>query len=240
MLSYLSSGLSMREILFSLLVSIPVIIFALSFHEAAHAFVAWKMGDPTARNMGRLTLDPLKHLDPVGTLVMVLFGFGWAKPVPINTRYFKKPKKGMALTALAGPLSNLLLAFASALIYGVLYYFGVFDKWLISGNITETVPIFLSFLAYTLLVNSFTLNTYLAVFNLLPVPPFDGSRIAFVILPDKWYFAVMKYERIIMIVLLALMWTGVFSMPLNWLSNMIMNGIIKIVNMFLGLLSLIF
>ncbi len=237
MLSYLSSGLSMREILFSLLVSIPVIIFALSFHEAAHAFVAWKMGDPTARNMGRLTLDPLKHLDPVGTLVMVLFGFGWAKPVPINTRYFKKPKNGMALTALAGPLSNLLLAFVSALIYGVLYYFGVFD---ISENITESLPTFLRFLTGILLGNSFTLNTYLAVFNLLPVPPFDGSRIAFVILPDKWYFAVMKYERIIMIVLLALMWTGVFSMPLNWLSNMLMNGIFKIVNMLLGLLSLVF
>lgn len=240
MLSYLTSGASAGEIIFSLLVSVPVIIFALSFHEASHAFVAYKMGDPTARNLGRLTLDPIKHLDPIGTLAMLLFGFGWAKPVPINSRYFKKPKRGMALTALAGPLSNILLAFVFALVFGILSFFGFFDRLGYSANLTENLPTFLCYLLYILLYNSFTLNTYLAVFNLLPIPPFDGSRIAFIVLPDKWYFAVMKYERIIMIVLLALMWTGILTTPLTWLSDLLLDGIFKIVNLFLRLLSLIF
>lgn len=240
MLSYLTSGASAGEILFSLLVSIPVIIFALSFHEASHAFVAYKMGDPTARNLGRLTLDPIKHLDPIGTIAMLLFGFGWAKPVPINSRYFKKPKWGMAFTALAGPLSNLLLAFVFALIFGVLSFFGFFNVIGSATSLTESLATFICFFLYILLYNSFTLNVHLAVFNLLPIPPFDGSRIAFVILPDKWYFAVMKYERIIMIVLLALMWTGVLTTPLSWLSDILLDGIFKIVNLFLRLLSLIF
>lgn len=240
MLSYLGSGLSLREMLLSLLLSLPVIVFALSFHESAHAFVAWKLGDPTARNMGRLTLDPLKHLDPIGTLMMVLFGFGWAKPVPVNSRYFKKPKWGMALTALAGPLSNVLLAFVFALIYGTLSYFNVFLPLLTASSYTETFGIAMLYILHVVLFNSITLNAYLAVFNLLPVPPFDGSRIAFVFLPDRFYFAVMKYERIIMLVLLALLWTGILTTPFSLLANLLIKLIFKVVGLFTGLLSLIF
>ena len=107
---------STQEII-AVLFAIPCVLLSLSFHEFAHAWVAYKLGDPTARNMGRLTLNPLKHLDPIGTLFMILFGFGYARPVPINPRYFKDPRKGMALTAAAGPLSNLLLAFLGALLY---------------------------------------------------------------------------------------------------------------------------
>lgn len=240
MLSYLGSGLSLREMLLSLLLSLPVIVFALSFHESAHAFVAWKLGDPTARNMGRLTLDPLKHLDPIGTLMMVLFGFGWAKPVPVNSRYFKKPKWGMALTALAGPLSNVLLAFVFALVYGILSYFNVFLPLLTASSYTETFGIAMLYILHVVLFNSITLNAYLAVFNLLPVPPFDGSRIAFVFLPDRFYFAVMKYERIIMLVLLALLWTGILTTPFSLLANLLIKLIFKVVGLFTGLLSLIF
>ena len=240
MLSYLGSGLSLREMLLSLLLSLPVIVFALSFHESAHAFVAWKLGDPTARNMGRLTLDPLKHLDPIGTLMMVLFGFGWAKPVPVNSRYFKKPKWGMALTALAGPLSNVLLAFVFALVYGILSYFNVFLPLLTASSYTETFGTAMLYILHVILANSITLNAYLAVFNLLPVPPFDGSRIAFVFLPDRFYFAVMKYERIIMIVLLALLWTGILTTPFSLLANLLIKLIFKVVGLVTGLLSLIF
>lgn len=240
MLSYLGSGLSLREMLLSLLLSLPVIVFALSFHESAHAFVAWKLGDPTARNMGRLTLDPLKHLDPIGTLMMVLFGFGWAKPVPVNSRYFKKPKWGMALTALAGPLSNVLLAFVFALVYGILSYFNVFLPLLTASSYTESFGTAMLYILHVILANSITLNAYLAVFNLLPVPPFDGSRIAFVFLPDRFYFAVMKYERIIMIVLLALLWTGILTTPFSLLANLLIKLIFKVVGLFTGLLSLIF
>lgn len=240
MLSYLGSGLSLREMLLSLLLSLPVIVFALSFHESAHAFVAWKLGDPTARNIGRLTLDPLKHLDPIGTLMMVLFGFGWAKPVPVNSRYFKKPKWGMALTALAGPLSNVFLAFVFALVYGILSYFNVFLPLLSASSYTETFGTAMLYILHVILVNSITLNAYLAVFNLLPIPPFDGSRIAFVFLPERFYFAVMKYERIIMLVLLVLLWTGILTTPFSLLANLLIKLIFRVVGLFTGLLSLFF
>ena len=100
-----------KQLIISILLTVPIVMISLSVHEAAHAYIAYKMGDPTARNLGRLTINPMKHLDLVGSLMMLFVGYGWAKPVPINTRYFKNPTKGMALTARAGPLSNLMLAF---------------------------------------------------------------------------------------------------------------------------------
>jgi len=207
-----------------LLLSLPVILIALSFHELAHGYVAYKMGDPTARNLGRLTLNPLKHLDPMGPLSMFVFGFGWAKPVPINTRYFKNGKRGMALTAVAGPIANLLLAFIGvilALITEKLFY-------LTNQNIYVEVLGYFFWIFYTL-------NTYLAIFNLLPIPPFDGSRLAFIFLPDRLYFGIMKYERIIMLVLLGLLFFGFLTKPLIYISNLIISGMFFIVGLIPGL-----
>lgn len=205
------------------LLSLPIVLLALSVHETAHGYAAYKLGDPTAYSLGRLTINPLKHIDPIGLLCMVVFQIGWAKPVPINTRYFKKPKRDMALSAAAGPASNLLLAllFAGLLRLEVLLVDLFFEKelaMLIPGLLgTATVPgniKLLSVLTYILYMGVI-LNTSLAIFNMLPVPPFDGSRIAHVFLPTKWYFTIMKYEQIIMIVLLVALWV----LPMTWLTN---------------------
>ena len=167
--------------LLDLLITIPIVLVALTFHEASHGFIAYKLGDPTAKYMGRLTLNPLKHLDPIGTLCMILCHFGWAKPVPVDMRQFKNPKRGMAICALAGPLSNLLLGFLGTLIFCILA--------LIFPNILNNY-----YLSYFL--SSFAiLNIYLAIFNLIPLPPFDGSRILTAFLSDKYYIKLMQNER---------------------------------------------
>lgn len=203
-----------------MLLSLPMILLSLSVHESAHGFVAYKLGDPTARNLGRLTLNPIKHIDPIGFICMLFFRIGWAKPVPVNARYFKNPRRGMAITAAAGPISNLL----TAVILAGLLRLEVFlvDRFcgqelvslILSGN-TESMGFkCLCVLAYILYVGVI-LNTSLAIFNLIPVPPFDGSRIAHVFLPTKWYFKIMQYERYIMIALLVLLWI----FPSTWLTN---------------------
>ena len=183
LLSLLSEGFS-RDALISVLLSLPVIVLSLCLHETAHGWVAYKLGDPTARNLGRLTLNPLKHLDPIGFIFMLLFGIGWAKPVPINTRHFKNPRVGMALSGIAGPVSNLLLGFLGMALYVltvVICIVAGVDPWAIVW--IKVLLLFLDALAF--------LNIALAVFNLIPVPPFDGSRFAYVFLPTKWYFKVM-------------------------------------------------
>lgn len=206
--------------LISVLLTVPTVLIALSLHEAAHAFVAYKCGDPTARNLGRLTLNPFKHLDLIGTLCMLLFGYGWAKPVPINSRYFKKPKKGMALTALAGPVMNLILGFI-----GVFFYALFFRIW---GNHPNSVLLEAATLFF---LYFFRLNILYAVFNLIPIPPFDGSRVAFVFLPDKYYYGVMKYERILMIVVLIGFATGLFWTPVELLADLIQRGMLSLISL---------
>ncbi len=198
-----------------ILLSIPCVLIALSFHEAAHGYVAYKMGDPTARNFGRLTLNPLKHIDLIGGLCMLLCGFGWAKPVPINTRYFKNQKKGMALTALAGPLTNIGLGIIGVLLYRItLSIFVWLGAFMNLGGVVyytpaanETLVAFANALCLLFSYFSF-LNFSLAFFNLIPVPPFDGSRVLFAFLPDKYYFGIMKYEQYIMIGVLVLLAFG--------------------------------
>ena len=164
-------------------------IIALTFHEFAHGYAAYKMGDATAKNFGRLTFNPIKHLDIVGFLCIVLFRFGWAKPVPINARNFKNPKRGFAVSAIAGPLCNLILGFFTAGIF-LLYYAllrGVMIESEFLYNLLSTVGDFLYLF--------FAINLGLAIFNLLPVPPMDGSRILNVILPERLYFKIMEHER---------------------------------------------
>lgn len=191
-LSLLSGG-SFLSTLLSLILILPVMALALSLHETAHGFVAWKLGDPTAHNLGRLTLNPLRHLDPIGFLCLLVFGFGWAKPVPINTRYFRNSRRDMALTALAGPGANLLLGLISAVLYGVfaglIHVFG--DP--ASGFLLTVLSWSSTFCYFGAFVNFLYMT-----FNLIPIPPFDGSRFAFLFLPEKLYFGIMKYERQIM------------------------------------------
>ena len=209
--------------LVSLLVSVPIVLFSLSFHEFAHAWAADKLGDSTARWHGRLTLNPFRHLDLVGTLSMIAFGIGWAKPVPVDVRNFRNPKKGMALTGLAGPVSNLILSFAGILCYRILNEVTKLGGYLSHGNYIGNIYGILDVVALFLIIFS-QMNAYLAVFNLIPVPPFDGSRIFYFLLPDKWYFSVMRYERVIMIVMLVLLATGILTPVISAVSDGVLSA----------------
>ncbi len=234
LLSLLSEGFS-RDALISVLLSLPVIVLSLCLHETAHGWVAYKLGDPTAHNLGRLTLNPLKHLDPIGFIFMLLFGIGWAKPVPINTRHFKNPRVGMALSGIAGPVSNLLLGFLGMVLYVLTIVICVVagvDPWAITW--TTVLLLFLEVLAF--------MNIALAVFNLIPVPPFDGSRFAYVFLPTKWYFKVMQYERytgiVIMVIIFVLSRIGYnpISIVVDFIMNNTMNFLIFLANLLLNLI----
>ena len=187
------------------LITIPAVLLVIMLHELAHGLMAYKLGDPTAKRMGRLTLDPLKHLDPVGALCMVLFHFGWAKPVPIDTRYFRHPKRDMALTALAGPLANLLFAFLAVPVYLLIW------KGYMSLAIESGMESFIAKLVLTLFYFVYyfhAVNLGLCFFNLIPLPPLDGSRILFAFLPQRYYFSIMRYERMIALALMLCLLTG--------------------------------
>lgn len=227
MLLSLLSGGDFREVLISLLLSLPVIILALSVHEAAHGYVAYKMGDRTAYNLGRVTLNPIKHLDLMGTIWMLVFGYGWAKPVPINARNFKNPKYGMAFTAIAGPAANLLLGIIGVIGYSLTSFFFAVNLGTISQN--EML-----FNVMFILLNFFYLfgmmNLIFMVFNLIPVPPFDGSRFFGIFLPTKTYFQIMRYERYILIGVLVLTFlcSRFFGFsPAAWLAEKLFNLIAK-------------
>ena len=196
LLDLIQSGFD-RSLLIQMLLCLPMIILALCVHETAHGWVAYKLGDPTARNLGRLTLNPLKHLDPMGFLAMLIIGIGWAKPVPINARNFSNPRVGMALSGIAGPISNLVLGFICALLHAI-----ALSITIIVGEGPAAGVLSILYLMFYI---GAVINFSLAIFNLIPVPPFDGSRFIYVFLPTKWYFKVMQYERYSGLVLIGIL-----------------------------------
>ena len=200
---------TLREDPYQLLI-IPAALLAVMLHEVSHGLAAYWSGDLTAKQSGRLTLNPIRHLDVLGLISMIFFGFGWAKPVPVDMRYFKKPRRDFALVALAGPLSNFLQALAGLLLLNLC---------LLSAQ-TGTFDFLYIFLYYYVL-----LNVGLGVFNLFPIPPLDGSKIIGIIIPDRYYYRILRYERYGMILLVVLLFTGVLDGPLGFLRNQVMQGI---------------
>lgn len=193
---------------------ILIIFLILPFHEWAHALTASLLGDKAIKYRGRLSLNPLTHIDPIGALCLLLFGFGWAKPVPIDPRNFKNPKVGMAITALMGPVANIVAAFVGLLVYNALAYFSI--QFLIS-DIGLFVRYFMSFYI--------SCNISLAVFNLIPIPPLDGSKILFVFLPDRAVEFFYRYQQIFFIVIFVLLYVGVLSPIIGWASGAIYSGL---------------
>jgi len=184
-----------------------VLLTAFPIHESAHALTAHWLGDDTAKEQGRISLNPMKHLDLFGAVFMLLAGFGWAKPVPINPNNFKNRKVGMAVSSLAGPFSNLILSYVSIIIYKLLAYGNL--NW--NNSVVDAVS--------TVFLYSVFLNVGLAVFNLLPIPPLDGSRIFNLVLPENIYFKIMKYENIIFGILFISIWLGFLDRPLSFLQG---------------------
>ncbi|MCM1544903.1 MAG: site-2 protease family protein [Ruminococcus sp.] len=211
----LKDGLSI-ELLVNLCARLFVMFCVLPIHEYAHALVAYKLGDQTARLSGRLTINPLAHIDPFGALLILIAGFGYAKPVPVNPRNFKNQKGGMALTALAGPLSNLIMAFIFMVGYCAVFKF----LHPVSGTFPAALMLFLSYCSQ--------INISLAVFNLIPVPPLDGSRIIRLVIPDRTYYKIAQYERYLVYGVLLLVLIGVLDTPIAIASNFFTNLFLKV------------
>ncbi|MBQ8613346.1 MAG: site-2 protease family protein [Ruminiclostridium sp.] len=190
-----------------------ILLIVFPIHECAHAFMAKFLGDHTAEEQGRITLNPLAHLDPVGTIGILLFGVGWAKPVPVQPYRARKVsmRAAMALTAAAGPLANIVLSLVAMIIGKLIFVFGADTQ--VTAYLT---------MAMFMIVE---ISLYNGVFNLLPIPPFDGSRVFFSFLPNKIYFGIMKYERYIMYGMLFLFYTGILSLPFGFISNAIYAGL---------------
>ena len=205
---------NISELLHTLIYVLPAVILCLSVHEFAHAFVAYRLGDESQRFRGRLSLNPLRHLDIMGTICLIIAGFGWAKPVQIDPSYFKNAKNGMMWSALAGPLSNFVLAFIALLCYWFLLKIGFYPD----NAIAEYL--------YTLLTYIAILSAGLGIFNMLPLPPLDGSKILLGILNEETYFKIMRYERYLGLILMLLLISG----SLDTILVMLRSGFINICN----------
>jgi Zn-dependent protease len=203
---------------------LPAILIALSIHEFAHAFVAYKMGDITQKERGRLSLNPLAHIDITGLLCLMLFQFGWAKPVQVDPRYYKNPKWGMALVALGGPLANFVIAFLSGLILTLIEFYVPYSDF--------------SMILYNFFLYLIIINVGLGLFNLIPIPPLDGSKIIGAILPENSYHQYMKYQKYGMFFIIGLLilldvlemmgYPSILNEALNVIVNFILNFWMKI------------
>ena len=219
---FLQNGMTLEIALVTIASTLITIFLVMPIHEWAHGFVAYKLGDNTAKYSGRLSLNPLKHIDPLGAASMILFRFGWAKPVPVDPRNFKNPKLGMALTALAGPTTNLFAALISMIGLYSIYYFSA------TMVVKDEFAIKMFSFVTAFLMGFVQINVGLAVFNLLPLPPLDGYRILAAFLPDKFIYKYYQYETYIMFAVFFLLFTNILTGPLYFLQNLVLDAIAQL------------
>lgn len=215
--------MDLRSFFSDLIYVLPAVVIALSVHEFAHAFVSYKLGDISQKERGRLTLNPLKHLDPVGTLSLIFFGFGWAKPVEVDPYYYRNKKDGMIWTAIAGPIMNFIVGFLMILLYVMFIRFG----WALKNDVT--------YYLFQVIAMTATINVGLGVFNLIPLPPLDGSKIFLGILKEETYFKLVQYEQYISVLLILLLVSGILDGPLMYARGTILDAFVKIASTLLGL-----
>ncbi len=212
------------------LISIPLILIALVGHELAHGYVSTRLGDPTPKAYGRLSLNPLRHIDPIGALLMLVAGFGWAKPVMINPQYYKNRKWGTALVALAGPLANLCMAFVSLLLYVI------FCAVCVKTGIWNALPGAVTDWSGTIAILLASYNLSFMLFNLIPIPPLDGSKVLGALLPDRIYYKMLNYERYYTLILFGI----IFILSRIGAFNFIDRGISFFLYGMLGLFDMLF
>lgn len=218
-------GLSLNSFIQILIYTLPAIVIALSIHEFAHAFVAYKMGDITQKERGRISLNPFAHVDWTGLLCLLIFQFGWAKPVQVDTRYFKDEKEGLVWSSIAGPVVNLLAGFIFVFIYFLLIKLNIYT-YQSSGIVNYIME---------LLLMCSLINIGLGIFNLIPIPPLDGSKVLISVLPDKINHQILRYEQYISILLLFVLVLGVLDNPLFYARTTIFGWYTTLATMILGI-----
>ncbi len=216
----------------NILYMIPVALLSLSIHEFSHGYAAYKLGDPTAKYFGRLTLNPIKHIDPIGFITLMLFKIGWAKPVPVDPSHFKNPKRDMAITAVAGPLSNFLLAFICVILHQI--YLVVCLNIMKAVSVSEALFTVISTVQMLFLLLIYS-NIGLGLFNLIPIVPFDGSRILYAFLPNTVTARLGVVEKYSGIIILVLLFTGILDVPLSFLSTAISDALFNFADMIIPL-----